>query len=306
MRVVFLGTSNFAVEVLKKLVSAHEIAAVISQPDRAKDRLGNFVFTPVKSYALSQGLPVLQFEKIRFNAAEIAELSPEVMVTAAYGQILSREILDIPKYGVLNVHASLLPRYRGSSPIQSAILRGEKKTGVSIMQTVFEMDAGDVLAVREIEIGNMTAGELSQTLSAIGGELLLEVLDSVVSGNVVRHRQDEAMATFCKKFTKEDARIMWNMPAEDVYNTIRAFNPDPGAFTVFGGDKRMKIFAAERAEGSGEPGKVLCADTKNGLVIACGSGALRIVKLQTPGKNIMTDTQFLNGNKIAAGDYFGY
>lgn len=303
MRVVFMGTPDFAVEVLKKLVEVHEVVAVVSQPDRAKDRKGRFIFTPVKSFALSKNIPVYQFEKIRNNALELRAFNADIFVTAAYGQILSQEILDIPKYGIINVHASLLPRYRGSSPIQSAILNGDRMTGVTIMQTEAAMDTGDIIMSRSIEIGEMNAGELSKALSELGGDLLLEALDSIESGTNLPKKQDDTLAVACKKFNKDAAELKWECNYYDLYNVIRAFNPNPIAYTWYNG-LRLKIYEAEPVESAGIPGQVLCAG-KNGLVVACGTGALKINRLQAPGKHVMTDIEFLNGNKITIGEYFG-
>lgn len=304
MRVVFMGTPSFAVTVLSKLVNVHNVIAVISQPDRAKDRKNNLLPTPVKAFASEKGIPVYQFDKIRQHADVLRGLNADIFVTAAYGQILSQEIIDIPRYGIVNVHASLLPELRGSSPIQSAILSGKKVTGVSIMQTALGMDAGDVLMSKEITIGDMTAGELSEALAAMGGDLLVEALVKIENGTIERTRQDESKATFCKKIDKQSAYIDFGSSASDLCNRIRAFNPDPVAFTFFGGE-RIKLYEAECVAGEGKAGEVLHSDRESGLVVACGNGAVRIKNLQPAGKRIMTDVEFINGKKISVGDYFG-
>ncbi len=304
MRVVFMGTPQFAVTVLKKIHESHEVVAVVSQPDRAKDRKGNFINTPVKEFALKNQISVYQFEKIKTNAEVLKALNAEVFVTAAYGQILSQEILDIPRYGVLNVHASLLPKYRGSSPIQTAILNGEEETGVAIMQTELGMDTGDVLAMRSIKINNMNAGELSDVLSELGGELLLEVLNDLSSGNIKPIKQDDLLATKCKKIDKDAAEIDWSKSAEELFNAVRAYNPSPVAYTFYNG-QRIKIYEVMPCDLSGKGGEILFADGNKGLIVACGAGALSIKTLQAPGKRVMTCSEFLNGNKIKIGDYFG-
>lgn len=304
MRVIFMGTPQFAVTVLKKLHEFHEVVAVVSQPDRAKDRKGNFLYTPVKEFALKNNIPVYQFEKIKNNVEVLRTLDADVFVTAAYGQILPQEILDMPRFGVLNVHASLLPKYRGSSPIQAAILNGEKETGVAIMQTELSMDTGDILAMRSVKINNMNAGELSEVLSQLGGELLIEVLKDLECGNIKPVKQDDSLATKCKKFNKDAAEIIWSKSSDQISNAVRAYNPSPIAYTFFNG-QRLKIYEAVTCDFIGNCGKILFADKNMGLIVACGKGALSIKILQAPGKRIMTYSEFLNGNKIKVGEYFG-
>lgn len=304
MRVVFLGTPQFAVAILEKIIRHHEIIAVISQPDRAKDRKGKPVYTPVKEFALKRGIPVYQFDKIRENVDVLKSFNAEVMITAAYGQILSQEILDLPRYGVLNVHASLLPKYRGSSPIQTCVLNGDEITGVTIMQTALGMDTGDILAMRSTKVNGMNAGELGAKLAEIGGELLLEALYDLQCGKIKPIRQDDSKATKCRKFIKEDAEIIWGKKACEINNIVRAFNPNPIAYSFLKG-QRIKIYSVEEIKQSGQPGEIICSDVNNGLVVACGDGAIRILSLQAPGKRVMTASEFLNGNKISIGEYFG-
>ncbi|MCH5163901.1 MAG: methionyl-tRNA formyltransferase [Clostridiales bacterium] len=304
MRIVFMGTPTFAAKVLAKLVDAHEVVAVVSQPDRAKDRKGNAIFTPVKEFALSKNIPVFQYEKIKLHVDELKAFCADIFVTAAYGQILSQEIIDIPRFGIVNVHASLLPKYRGSSPIQAAILNGDEETGVTIMQTEIGMDTGDILSARKVKIGGMNTGELSDALADVGGELLLETLSAIESGALKPQKQDNSLAVSCKKISKDAALLNWESSSQELYNTIRALNPNPVAYTLYKAE-RIKIYEAECVDCKGEAGKILCADRKNGLVIACGEGALRIKKLQAPGKKIMSESEYLNGNKLAVGDYFG-
>ena len=304
MRIVFMGTPSFAVSVLAKLIYRHEIVAVISQPDRAKDRKGEYIHTPTKEFALSKGIPVFQFEKIKNHVDELNALKADIFVTAAYGQILSQEIIDLPKYGIVNVHASLLPLYRGSSPIQTAILNGDEVTGVTIMQTSIGMDTGDILAKRQVAVGAKNTGELSQELAEVGGELLLDTLDKIFKGEIEPVKQDDSQAVSCKKISKEHAEINWKASAKEVYNLIRALNPNPIAFTQYGSD-RIKIYEAEISNLSGKAGEILSADKAHGLMVACGQGSIKITKLQAPGKKVMPVMDFLNGNKIIVGEYFG-
>ncbi|MBR2967566.1 MAG: methionyl-tRNA formyltransferase [Clostridia bacterium] len=304
MRIVFLGTPDFAVSILSKLVEAHEVVAVVSQPDRAKNRKGELINTPTKEFALNNGISVFQFEKIRNHPQELRELNADIFVTAAYGQILSQEIIDIAPYGIINVHASLLPKYRGSSPIQTAILNGDEYSGVSIMQTEMGMDSGAVLGVKKIKIDGKNCGELSNALAELGAELLLEVLEKIATKTVVAVKQDESKVVSCKKISKDDAAIDWMKSADEIYNCIRAFNPNPIAYTSYN-EQRFKIYEAQIAHFDGECGEILFADKNNGIIVACGDKAVKITKIQAPGKKAMSATEFLNGNKITVGEYFG-
>lgn len=304
MRIVFMGTPQFAIPILNSLMQNHTVIAVISQPDRAKDRQGRLIATPVKSFAEKNDIPVLQFEKIKQHCAELKALNADLYVTAAYGQILSQEIIDIPKYGIINVHASLLPKFRGSSPIQSAILSGEKATGVTIMQTSLGMDTGDILLSRKVEIGTKNYDELSELLSNIGAELIIEAIKKIESGKIQRIRQDDDKATYCKKIDKSSAMLDFNLPAEKLSNVVRAFANNPVAFTFFRGE-RVKIYSCCVTECCGQAGSVVFADKNHGLVVACGEGGIRLEKIQFPGKKIMTDIELLNGKKIEIGEHFG-
>ncbi|MBR2971191.1 MAG: methionyl-tRNA formyltransferase [Clostridia bacterium] len=303
MRVVFMGTPDFATTVLQRLISDYEVVAVISQPDRAKNRKGEFVYTPTKACAVANGIPVFQYERIRNHVEELRTFDADIFVTAAYGQILSQEIINIPRFGIVNVHASLLPKYRGSSPIQSAILNGDKVTGVTIMQTELGMDSGDILNAQQVEIGNMNTLELTAKLAEVGAELLIKTLELIESGKVLPKKQDESLVSGCKKLSKEAAQIDWSKSASEVCAVIRAFNPNPIAYTSLNGE-RIKIYEAVECAGEGEFGTVIKAD-KGGLVVACGVNAIKINQIQAPGKRVMTAAEFLNGNKLTIGEYFG-
>ncbi len=309
MKIVFLGTPDFAVGVLKKLIeSDHRVVAVVAQPDRAKDRKGNLISVPVKAFALQNGIDVYQFDRIKDEGSveALKSLDCDVFVTAAYGQILSREILDIPHYGVFNVHASLLPRYRGASPVQSALLNGDRETGVTIMRTEEGLDTGNIISYRKMEIGvNDNAEVLLATLSQVGGELAVETLYNMEKGLISEVKQDESMASKCRLLTKKDGQINWNSPNYVTHNQARALILWPTAYTSFSG-KSLKIFVTELCEKrSGfEPGQVIEADDC-GIIVACGEGGIRIKQLQIEGKNRMSAADFVRGYRIKRGDFFG-
>ena len=224
MKVVFFGTPDFAVEPLKKIISGrHEVIAVVTQPDRSKGRSGKPVFSPVKEVAVSFGIPVLQYEKIRKEGVEdLKKLSADIFVTCAYGQILSQEIIDIPPHGIINIHASLLPRYRGAAPIQWSILSGDEETGVTIMRTEAGVDTGDVILQKSVKIGSdETAGELFGKLSSLGADLINEALDLIAEGKAEYKKQDESLATHVRMLRKEDGLIDWSLPAKRIYDLVR-------------------------------------------------------------------------------------
>lgn len=301
MRVVFMGTPEFAVPVLDALVSnGFHVVGVISQPDREKDKKGNLLPTPVKTYALSHGLTCLQFDKVSDHTEELRVLAPDVAITAAYGQLLRADVLTVPKYGILNVHASLLPKYRGSSPIQSAILCGETVTGVTLMKTELGMDTGDMLAVCEVPIlPTDTAGSLSEKLSKAGAELLIRSLPEYVAGKIRPIAQDDAQATYCKKIGKSDGLIDWTMNAQEIFCKIRAYNPWPIAYSFYNGVP-FKIYAAEETDESfGAAGKICVVNQK--MYVACGKGSLCPILVQLPGKKVLPVADFLRGHKIPQG-----
>lgn len=304
MRIVFLGTPDFAVQSLKALISSsHEIVAVVTQPDKPAGRKSVLTPSPVKTTALENGLKVLQYEKIsRDGVDDLKALAPDIMVTCAYGQILSRAVLEVAPKGVINVHASLLPKYRGAAPIQYAILNGERETGVTIMQTEEGLDSGDILAVSKVEIGEEeTAGELFDRLSEIGAKLLIETLDRIEKGNITPIKQDDSQATYVRMIKKQNALIDWSRPAEELHNFVRGMDPWPVAFTYLNG-KTLRIYKVEalKEELDGVPGEAVVCDKK--LIVKCGKGLLKINELQIEGGKRMNAYDFLLGRRIALGD----
>lgn len=301
MRIVYLGTPDFSVLPLKSIIEAgYNVVAVGTNKDKPVGRKQVLTPTPVKNFACEKGIKVFEYDKIREEGvSDLRELNPDIIITCAFGQILSQEILDIPRLGVINIHASLLPQLRGASPIHFAILNGLKTTGVTIMKTVYEVDAGDVLIQKSINIlENETMGELFERLSVLSAEVILDALKLIESGKAVFVAQDHGKATFTKMIRKEMAKIDWNKTNEQIFNQIRAFNPSPVAFTLYKGEP-LKIYSASLSNSSGKAGEILRAD--NILEIACGKGSIIIEKLQKAGSKQMIAKDFLLGNKLIVG-----
>jgi len=309
MRLVFFGTPEFALPSLQALVRAgHRIAAVITQPDRPAGRGGRLLPPPVKRFAESLGLVVRQPERIREAEfiAWLRSLEPEAGVLVGYGQIIPQTIIDIPPLGIINLHASLLPKYRGAAPIEWAIARGETRTGVTTIRIDAGLDTGDILLQRETEIGpEETAIELRERLAAMGAQLLVETLEGLLAGTVVPRPQDHAQATLAPRLRKEDGRIDWNWTAREIANRVRAFQPWPGAYTWLRG-KLLHIWRAraQDASGSGPPGSLHAQADR--LWVSCGSGsALEILELQLEGRKRMPATDFLRGLRLGENELVG-
>jgi len=302
MRLVFAGTPEFARASLQALVDAgHVPVAVYTQPDRPAGRGKKLTASPVKLYAGERGIPVLQPATLRSDeaVAELRALEPDLLVVAAYGLILPQVILDVPTHGCLNVHASLLPRWRGAAPIQAAILAGDTATGISLMGMTAGLDCGPVFCAEAIDIGATdTAGELHDRLAALGGRLLVAHLDDIVAGRLEAIAQDDALATYAPKIGKHDAEIDWSLPAGDVARRVRAYNPFPGAFT-HADAIRIKIWRASEADAAGDPGEILQFD-RDAILVACGRGALRLEELQLPGKRRAPAHQFVGQVDLSA------
>ena len=307
MNVVFMGTPDFAVESLSKIYDAgHNILAVVSQPDKPSGRGMKLLPTPVKEYAISKNLKVYQPEKVKKNVEfieEIKSLKPDVIVVVAYGKILPKEILEIPKYGCINVHASLLPKYRGSAPIQWAIINGETKTGITTMYMDIGMDTGDMILKSEVDIlENDDYGTLYEKLKKAGGLLILETLDKVVDGIAPRQKQPDEF-TLAPMIEKTLGHIDWNKSAHEIRNLVRGLNPMPGAYT-FLDDKTIKIWDTEVIENDDTetiPGTILEANSKDGFIVKAGKDNLKIKILQMPNNKKMFAEDYLRGNKINIG-----
>lgn len=303
MRIVFMGTPEFAVPSLKALCEAgYDVAAVFTQPDRPKGRGNKVTASPVKEYALSRGIPVYQPQRIKKESVgDLKALAPDLCVTAAFGQILSQEILDIPPLGSINVHASLLPKHRGSAPIAWAIMQGDQEAGVTTMMMARGIDNGDMLLQRATPIQpGETCGELTERLSHIGAELLMETIRALEAGKLRRIAQDESKMTYDPMLDKSMGVIDWRMSAVEIVNRVHGLNPWPGCSTAWQGG-RLKILRANAADGVGQPGEILAADAKQGLTIACGQGAVSVAQLQAPGGKPMSAKDYLRGHPMAVG-----
>lgn len=308
MRIVFMGTPDFAVGSLQALCESgkHEILAVVTQPDRPKGRGNKLLQTPVKEYALAQGLTVYQPQKVKTPefVELLHELQPELIVVAAFGQFLSKEILELPKYGCINVHASLLPKYRGAAPIQYAIIKGEKESGVTIMQMDIGMDTGAMLDKVVVPIAeNTTMGELHDALREQGAALLLEVIDKIAAGTAVAEPQDDAQATYATLLDRSMEHIDWSKTAQEVHNLIRGFNPAPSTFTKLPNGKSLKIWGSKMTDKSSAAAAGTVIETgKHSFFVACGEGVLEITEVQPESKKRMPVQVFLNGRGVQEGD----
>ena len=308
MRIVFMGTPDFAVGSLQALCESgkHEILAVVTQPDRPKGRGNKLLQTPVKEYALEQRLTVYQPQKVKTPefVELLHELQPELIVVAAFGQFLSKEILELPKYGCINVHASLLPKYRGAAPIQYAIIKGEKESGVTIMQMDIGMDTGAMLDKVVVPIEeNTTMGELHDALREQGATLLLQVIDKIAAGTAVAEPQDDAQATYATLLDRSMEHIDWSKTAQEVHNLIRGFNPAPSTFTKLPNGKSLKIWGSKMTDKSSAAAAGTVIETgKHSFFVACGEGVLEITEVQPESKKRMPAQVFLNGRGVQEGD----
>ena len=311
MKILFMGTPDFAVPCLDALVEqGYEIVAVITQPDRPKGRKGELAPPPVKEAALRHGLRVLQPEKVREAAvlAEIDRYGADLLITAAYGQLLPKRLLDMPRLGCINVHASLLPRWRGGAPIHRAIIEGDKESGVTIMRMVQALDAGDMISRVVVPIEETdTVSSLHDKLSPAGAKLLIETLPLIENGTQTETPQDESLVTYSPNIKREDERIDWSRDARSIYNQVRGLNAWPVAFTTFN-HKVMKIWQArineEESVPTGQLGAVV-KTTADEIIVQCGRGTLALVEVQPSGKRRMAVTDYLRGVKFEPGTRFG-
>ncbi len=303
MKIVFMGTPDFSVPVLKALIDAgHQVGYVVTQPDKARNRGKKIQFTPVKELAVSCGIKVLQPEKIKKDPeimAILREYEPDIIVVVAYGQIIQKEILELPKYGCVNVHASLLPKLRGASPIQHAILQGETESGVTIMQMDEGLDTGDMLSKASVSISGLNGQQLHDLLAKLGAELLIETLPRIESGEIRHQKQDDSLSTYAGLISKEDGKINFEKSPVEIERQIRAFDPWPGAYCSYG-QAVMKIWRAEPlvTDTGGKPAGTIANVSAEGIDIVCGGGILRATEIQLPGKKRMEVKTFLLGNSI--------
>lgn len=306
MRIVFMGTPDFAVPSLQALIDAgHDVCAVYTQPDKPQGRKQILTAPPVKTLALAHDIPVFQPNTLKNEdeQARLRELAPEVIIVVAYGKLLPKAVLDIPPHGCINVHGSLLPRWRGAAPIQWAVIAGDEMAGVTTMQMAEGLDTGDMLLTYETKVGEKeTAGELFDRLAQSGAELLTQTL--VKLDEITPRPQDDAQSCYAHMLDKQMAVIDWSKSAHEIDCLIRGLNPWPIALTALSGE-RLKVFAAEKANGRGEPGTVLEADPKKGLTVACGEGALGLTEIQLVGGKRMKATDFLRGHAIQVGTKLG-
>lgn len=307
MRIVFMGTPEFAVPCLERLVSdGHEVVGVFTQPDKPKGRGHKMQFPPVKEKAVEYNIPVFQPQKMRDGTAYsvLKELDPELIIVVAYGKIIPQDILDLPKYGCVNIHASLLPRYRGAAPIQWCVLNGEKKSGVTSMQMDAGLDTGDMLIKAETDIDeNMTAGELHDKLSVLGAEVMSQTIKKIVDGTLEKTKQDDSLSNYAPMLSKELCPIDWTKPAEKIHDQIRGLSPWPVATASLNGEI-YKLHKSEKAgKTKGVPGEIVSVD--GGLTVSCGDGnSIHILTVQAPGKKAMSCADFLRGHKIEVGEKF--
>lgn len=309
MKIVFMGTPDFAVGALEALVKAgHEITAVVTQPDKPKGRSGELQFPPVKKCAVSHNIPVFQPKKIKTpeNIEELKKYPADIYIVAAFGQILSQDILDIPEYGCLNIHASLLPKYRGASPIQRVIIDGEKRTGVTIMQMDAGLDTGDMLYRKEVEISDEDTFEtLHDKLMAAGGEAITEALELLEKGELIPEKQDDSVSCYAPRIGKEMGELDFNRTAVELDRLVRGMNPWPSAYTYFRG-KQLKIWKAKPSSDriQAEPGSIT-GITKDFIEVSTKEGTLLIYELQLEGRKRMSTHDFLLGIKPETGEKLG-
>ena len=311
IRIVYMGTPDFAVEPLEAIIKAgYEVAAVVTQPDKQKGRGKEVKMTPVKECALRHGIPVFQPVKIKEPeaVAELEKYQADLFVVAAFGQLLSEEILNMPEYGCINIHASLLPAYRGAAPIQWAVLNGEKESGVTIMQMDKGLDTGDMLLKRSVELSPKETGDsLHDKLMHLGAELIVEALSKLEKGELVPEKQKDELSSYAKKLTKAMGQIDWSKDAVSLERWIRGLNSWPSAYTFFGG-KTLKIWEARVAEENGaqkaEPGQVVSV-SRESFTVACGQGELQILSLQLEGKKRVSTREFLLGYQVEPGMILG-
>ena len=309
-RIVFFGTPAFAVPTLDALVrTSHQVVAAVTQPDKPRGRGHQFLPSPVKAAAIDHGIPVLQPDRLKQEpfVAAFQDLQADIGIVAAYGKILPQSLLDTPRLGMINVHASLLPRWRGAAPIHRAVLAGDEETGITIMRMVQALDAGASLAQGSVSIGpEETSADLEGRLAQLGAGLLVETLERLLEGGVTETPQDENGVTYASRLERHESRVDWTRPARDIHNQIRGLQPWPLAAAVLGG-KRLLLLGSERVAGghvdARQPGTIVSSGAA-GLEVSTGDEVLRIVRIQPEGKAVMSVRDFLNGHRVQPGDRF--
>ncbi len=300
-KVVFMGTPDFAITTLQKLIEHHEVLGVVTQPDRPAGRSRQLQPPPIKQLALQHGIPIFQPEKIRRAEAidELKQWQPDVFVVAAFGQILPQTILDIPEHGSINVHASLLPRWRGAAPIQAVIRAGDAESGVTIMKMDAGLDTGPMLTQRSIQLSADETGQsLHNKLAVVGADMLIETLPGYLRGEFVPKTQDETLVTYAPQIEKEEGNIRWEQDAVSIERLVRAFTPWPGTYSHWNG-QQLKILSGIVIEGKAEPGQVV--QTRDGIAVGTGKGLFLLKRIQLAGRKAMTAEEFVRGQADFSG-----
>jgi methionyl-tRNA formyltransferase len=304
MKIIFAGSPQYALPSLQALANGgKQVVAVVTQPDKAIGSKAQLTPTPIKQWALEHGISVYDWPKIGEHVDDLRAIGADIMITCAYGQILNKGVLSSFSGGIWNLHASLLPKYRGASPIQSAILAGDEYTGVTVMKTEQELDSGDILLVKRCKVDNLTCGELSERLSHLSAEAAVEAVELLEGGQTQVMLQDAAKVTYCKKIAKSDAKLNFADTAQTAVRLIKAMSPSPAAYCMLGG-VAINIYDAELSDGDwdGDIGNVVAADKKNGIVVKCGQGAIKITSAQLAGGKRLQAADLINGRKIKVGD----
>ena len=304
MKICFMGTPPFAVPTLQVLATNHQIVGVITQPDKPKGRGKKLAPPPVKEVAQSLGLPIYQPENIKSPEAfeHIKELQPDIMVVVAYGQILPKTMLELPKYGAVNIHGSLLPKYRGAAPIQWAVINGETTTGITIMQMDTGMDTGHIILKKEMPVNGRTAGEVFESMAVLGAETILQALTQIQDGTAIFTPQDKNQATYAPMLTKAHGHIDWTKNTDQILNLINGLNPWPGAYALLHG-QTLKIWKATECDTGHDAsaGTVLVADTKQGIIVKTGDGSLSLQEIQAQSGKRLDPKEYVKGNSIKSG-----
>lgn len=307
MRVLFMGTPEYALPALRAVFAKHEIVGILTRADKPNCRGNKIVFSPVKTFALEHGIPVFQPEDMKDPALfeDLKALSPDISIVVAYGKMIPDSIINLPKYNTINIHGSLLPKYRGAAPMQYAVLNGDKEAGVTIMYVTKHLDAGDVILSKAISLGeNETFGIVHDRLAELGEKALLEALMLIEAGRAIRIPQDESKVTFAPSISKEECVIDWRLPAEKIHNRIRGLSPVPGANTKLPDGKLLKIYQSEIVKGeyTGTSGMVVDVIKKKGPVVMTGGGAICILSAKPEGKREMPGYEIVNGHYLKVGD----